>query len=237
MRFAPQNLTADTIGSFPGDIAQTIALGTLVRACSNDYQAVAGVVNGGGGDFRYVKAVATLIPGTLVVVDKDWNISACPTTGNTGRPVFVCISAFDAVNCFGWVMASGICPIKTAVAATVGPVFVSNTAGQVTPTAAAGKAVLSATCLTAASGTFTRVGRTLKGSKRIEVADISGLYVGLVPSGSGIAAGTIESVDPGGTGFNNSAVATASATVTVTFTHTGYGIFHINNPHVQGQIT
>lgn len=236
MRFAPQNLTADPIGSFPGDTGQTVALGTMVRANSNDYSTTAGVLNGGGGDFIYVKAAATLVTGTLVVIDKDWNIAACPTTANTGRPAYVCISNFDATNAYGWVMASGICPIKTSVAATTGPVFV-GTAGLVTPTAAAGKALLGANCLVAASGSFTRTGRTKVGSKRIEVADIGGLYVGLVPSGTGIAAGTIESIDPGGTGFNNSAVATATGTVTVTFTHTGFGIFQINHPFVQGQIT
>lgn len=236
MRFAPQNLTADVIGSFPGDTVQTMALGTRVRANSNDYHATAGVLNGGGGDFLYVKAGATLVPGTLVVVDKDWVATACPVTANTGRPAFVAISHFDTTNAYGWVMSAGICPIKTSVAATVGAVFV-GTAGLVSPTAAAGKALLGATCLVAASATFTRTGRTTKGSKRIEVADIGGLYVGLVPSGTGIAAGTIESIDPGGNGFNNSAVATASGTVTVTFTHTGFGIYHIESPHVQGQIT
>lgn len=236
MRFAPQNLTADPIGPFPGDTAATVALGTRVRCCSNDYLATAGVINGGAGDFIYVKAVATHVTGSLVIVDKDWNIAACPVTANTGRPAYVAMSMFDSTNAYGWIMVSGVCPIKTSVAATVGPVFV-GTAGVVSPTAAAGKALLGSTCLVAASATFTRQGRTRNGSKRIEINDTTGLYPGLVPSGTGIAAGTIESVDPSGQFFNNSAVSTATGTVTVTFTHTGYGIFHIESPFVQGQIT
>jgi len=99
------------------------------------------------------------------------------------------------------------------------------------------RACATAACRCCSSGSFTRSGTTTKGSKRIAVADVSGLYVGLVPSGTGIAAGTIESIEPGGSGFNNSAVATATGTVTVTFTHTGFGIYHIEHPFVQGQIT
>jgi hypothetical protein len=236
MRFAPQNTVADPIGFYPGEAVQSLPLGSRVVGNSYDYNATAGVINGGGAEFLYVKAVATHGPGTLVSVDKDWNILATPATANTGRPAYVTISDFTATNCYGWIMVSGMCPIKTSVAATVGPVFV-GTAGLVTPTAAAGKALLGATCLVAASATFTKSGKTKKGSKFIEVADVGGLYPGLVPSGTGIAAGTIESIDPGGTGFSNSAVATATGTVTVTFTHTGYGIFHIDHPHVQGQIT
>ena len=236
MRFAPSILAADPIGPFPGSTTQDHPLGTRVIGSCIDYSTTAGVPNGGGGEFIYVKAVATIPPGTLVCVDTAWNILVTPVTANTGRSAYVAISDFTATNAYGWIMASGQCPIKTSVAATVGPVFV-GTAGLVSPTPAAGKALLGATCLVAASGTFTKVGTTTKGSKAIKVADIGGLYVGLVPSGTGIAAGTIESIDPGGTQFNNSAVATASGTVTVTFTHTGFGVFHIEHPFVQGQIT
>ena len=236
MRFAPNLLTGAPIGFFPGSDVQEHALGTRLHATSNDYQAVAGVGNGGGGEFIYVKAAGTIVCGQLVHVDKDWNLLVVPVTPNTGRPAYVAISDFTATNAYGWVMASGMCPIKTSVAATVGAVFV-GTAGVVSPTPAAGKALLGATCLIAASGTFTKIGTTTKGSKEIRVADTAGLYVGLVPSGTGIAAGTIESINPGGVAFNNSAVATATGTVTVTFTHTGYGIFHIEHPFVQGQIT
>jgi len=236
MRFSPEILTAGPIGFFPGSDTQKLPLGTRVVANSNDYSSTAGVPNGGGGEFIYVKAGGTFVCGRLVHVDKDWNLLDVPSTANTGRPAYVAISDFTATNAYGWVMAAGMCPIKTSVAATAGAVFV-GTAGLVTPTPAAGKALLNATCLIAASGSFTRSGTTTKGSKRIAVADVSGLYVGLVPSGTGIAAGTIESIEPGGSGFNNSAVATATGTVTVTFTHTGFGIYHIEHPFVQGQIT
>lgn len=236
MRFSPEILTGNPIGFFPASDTQKLPLGTRAVGVSTDYSTTAGVPNGGGAEFLYVKAGGTFVPGRLVHVDKDWTLLDVPTTANTGRPAYVAISDFTSINAYGWVMCAGMCPIKTSVAATTGAVFV-GTAGLVSPTPAAGKALLGATCLIAASGSFTKSGTTRKGSKRIEVADIGGLYVGLVPSGTGIAAGTIESIDPGGNGFNNSAVATATGTVTVTFTHTGFGIYHIEHPFVQGQIT
>lgn len=236
MRFAPNILTGAIIGYFPGSDVQEHPLGTRTQGNSVDYSTTAGVPNGGGAEFIYAKAVGTIPSGSLVHVDKDWNILVTPVTANTGRPCYVAVNDFTATNAYGWLMASGICPIKTSVAATVGPVFV-GTAGVVSPTPAAGKALLGATCLIAASGSFTKIGTTTKGSKTIRVPDVSGLYPGMVPSGTGIAAGTIELIDAGGQQFNNSAVATASGTVTVTFTHTGYGIFQIEHPFVQGQIT
>ena len=236
MRFAPQNLLADPIGFYPGEAVAFMQLGSRVVGNSYDYSNVAGVPNGGGAEFLYVKAAGTIPSGTLVVVDKDWNISAAPVTANTGRPAYVAVSMFTATNCYGYIMVSGMCPVITSVAATTGAVFV-GTAGAVSPTAAAGKALLGSTCLIAASGTFTKTGTVRKGSKVIEVGEVGGLYPGLVPSGTGIAAGTIESIDPSGRAFSNSVVATASGTVTVTFTHTGFAICHIDHAHVQGQIT
>jgi enoyl-CoA hydratase len=60
---------------------------------------------------------------------------------------------------FGWVMRSGLGLVQYAVAATVGAVY-SGGAGQATPTAAAGRQILNATCLTAATGTITKTAQT-----------------------------------------------------------------------------
>lgn len=236
MRFNSLIAVAQPIGFYDASPTATLPLGTRVFAESSDFSATAGVGNGGGGEFLYVKAAGTFIPGRCVHVDKDWVLLDMPTTAATGRPVAVAISSFTSTNMYGWVMVSGMCPIATSTAATAGAVYMGSAAGQVTPAQANGKQLVNAWCLVAASGSFTKVGTTKKGSKEIKVSDVSGLYLGLVPSGTGIAAGTIEKLDAGGQAFNNSAVATASGTVTVTFTHTGYGIFHISHPFVQGQV-
>jgi hypothetical protein len=211
-------------------------------------ETTANVPNWGAAEVMYVvnTSSSTFIPGNLVQVDKNFTVSAAATTANTGAPIYVCLSNFSAGNVTrqgGWVLISGICPITTSVAATTGAVFL-GTSKNVTPTAAAGKQILNATCLTAATGNFTRSITTRNGSSFVAVPRVNGLYPGIAISGTGIpASSVISSIDPGGAGFViGSAVgtpvnATASGTVTGTFTHTGYGVFQIQRPFVQGQIT
>lgn len=235
MRVSPNMALTPMIHFQDASPTQQHPIGLRVQGASYDYSTTAGVPNALGGEYMYVKAAGTFVPGRLVHIDKDGVLLDVPTTAGTGRPAYVCISSFTSTNIYGWVMVAGVCPIGTSVAATTGLVYV-GTAGVVSPTQANGKQLLGASCVIAAAGTFTKSGKTTNGSKKIEVPDVSGLYIGLVPSGTGVAAGTIESIDIGGRSFNNSAVATASGTVTVTFTHTAFGICHIEHPHVQGQI-
>jgi hypothetical protein len=239
MRFSPVDIVAGKLINFyAGDDAQKHQLGARSSVVSSDYSTTANVGNGGGGEVQYVRAAGTFGVGRLVVIDKDWIISDLPVTANTGRPLAVCLSQFTAAAPFGWVMLSGVCPVSFAVAATVGPVF-GGTAGQATPTAAAGRQILGAHCLIAAAGTFTKAGRTRVGQPFIDLTgDVSGIYPGMAVSGTGVPGGaTVLNIDPDGRRFTLSANATASGSPTLTFTHTNFGICQVRYPFIQGQIT
>ena len=237
MRFSPVDVVAGKVLNFfvASDVQQT-ALGTMTSLSSYDYDTTAGVPNGGGAEAVYVRGQSAFAVGRLVCLDKDWNILDLPVTANTGRPVFVVMQAFSATNQYGWVMRTGMFPVAFSVAATVGSVF-GGTAGVATPTAAAGRQIMNSTTLIAAASTFTKSVRTLIGSPWVQVLNgIGGLYPGLTPSGTGIPASTISSIEPDNR-IRLSANATASGVVTMTLTHTGFGIVHFDRPFIQGQIT
>lgn len=242
MRLAPITSLASPLLSFATtDSQKKFNPGFILLAAGTDYDTTANVPNWGFCELMYVAgpALTTFIPGTLVTWDKDFQLVPLPNTGNTGRPCGVVLSNFSGASNqveYGWILTSGIAPVREA-SATAGPVFISG-AGVATPTPAAGKQILGMSCLIAASGSFTRQGTTLNGSKQIRVPGTSGMFVGQAVSGAGIpGSSTIASIDPGGQAITLNNAATASATVTMTFTNTGYGICQFNRPHVQGQIT
>lgn len=221
------------------DDTQKHQLGSRITYSSSDYLAVANVGNAGGGEVIYVRGAATFATGRLVILDKDMNIADLPVTANTGRALYVTVSSFSAAAPFGWIMSVGVAPVSFSVAATVGPVY-GGSAGQATPTAAAGRQILGATTLVAAAGTFTRTVRTVNGQPQLVLlaSDVAGIYPGIAVSGSGIPGGaTVASIDPDGRTIRLSANATAGAAITATFTHTGFGIVQLDRPFMQGQIT
>ena len=240
MRFTPIDIAVGKVlNGFAATPDQQMQLGARTGVVSYDYNTTAGIVNPGGGEAVYVKAAGTFAFGRLVHVDVNWNILDVPVTPNTGRPVYICLQAFSATNVYGWVLRSGVWPALFSVAATVGPVYI-GTAGVLTPTAAAGKQLLNATTLIAASGSFTKSVRTVNGKPTIytTATDAASVYPGIAISGTGIPGSTtVLSVDPDGRTITMSANATAGGTVTATFTHTGFGIVQIEQPFVQGQIT
>jgi len=197
------------------------------------------VPNWGMAELMYVFNTSTAVtPGTLVTVDKDFNITAAASTAGTGRPLFVTLTNFAAGSTTrqaGWVLVSGIAPVTFSVAATTGAVYI-GTAGNATPTAAAGKQILNATTLIAAASAFTRTVTTRNGSAEIRIPRANGLFRGLTVSGTGMS-GTVSSIDPSGTSFTLSANASATGTVTATFTPTGFGIVQLSRAFGQGQIT
>lgn len=251
MRLAPLSLLAPALLDFSGSSDnKELALGTIVEASGTDYDTTANVTNWGLCELIYVanNSVA-ILPGTLCSMDKNFRVVAtavAATVANTGAPIFVAVSNFgvgSTTEQYGWVLRRGICPVRTSVAATVGRVF-AGTAGVVTPTAAVGAQILNAICLTAGASTFTRAGTTRNGSSRLRFASVAGMFVGQAISGTGIpASSVISSIDPNGTDVViGSAVgtpvsATATGTVTVTMTNTGFGIYQLEYPHFQGQIT
>jgi hypothetical protein len=261
MRLAPISLTGSALDFSASDDYTTsgggtsgytgIAPGTIVEAApTTGVDTTANVPNWGVCEVMYVlnTSANTFIPGTLVNIDKDFAISTVPNTGLVGRPCYVVLTNFAAGNTTaqgGWVLTRGVAPVKYSVAATAGPVYISATAGQATPTnPTGGKQIIGATCLIAASGSFTRAVQTQTASSRVKVSNTAGVYTGMAISGTGIpASSVISSVESDGmTVVIGSAIgtpvnATATGAVTGTFTHTGYGICHINLPQVQGSIT
>ena len=231
---------APTTGYGPAGSHSPISPGMIIDAAPTDgIDTGTNVPNWGMSELMYVyNTGSAVVPGTLVTVDKDFNITAAASTANTGRPVFVALTNFAAGSTTrqgGWVMCSGIAPVTFSVAATAGPVYL-GTAGNATPTAAAGKQILNATTLIAAASAFTRTIVTQNGSRIIKIARTNGLFIGQAVSGTGVS-GTVSAIDPGGNQFTLSANATATGTVTGTFTPTGFGIVQFSRPFGQGQIT
>lgn len=190
----------------------------------------------GYGRFIYLKAGAAHNPGRLVMVSDQTFVTAdLPNTAILGLP-FAVARQVMAQNSWGWYQLEGVTPIQTVNSVAQGVAVGIAAAGQA-GTLAAGKQLLGTRVLQASTFTLTKTGTTLNGSKRITVSNVDGLFVGLTPSGTGVGAGTIESIDPSQMAFNNSAVSTATGTVTVTFTYTGFLLVHISCPHGQGAIT
>lgn len=244
------SVSDDLPTTFTGGTSSPIQPGFMASAVSTDggIDTTSNTPNWGAAEILYVvnTSSSTFNPGRLVHIDSNFALLDMPNTANTGRPVYVTLTRFTAGNTTrqgGWVLRAGMCPVSYSVAATAGAVYFAA-AGQATPTLTAGKQILNATCLIAASGSFTRTVTTQNGSPRVRLARVNGLYLGQAISGTGIpASSVISSIDQSGTELViGSAVgtpvnATATGTVTATFTHTGFGICQIDRPFVQGNIT
>lgn len=129
--------------------AGRVTLGTIVRARDS---------TDGIGEFIFLLGVSGTAAGSLVTYNATtWQTALSPTTGASGAPVAVAMSA-NLGSSYGWYQISGIARIlKTAVAITPQvKLYVSGTQGRVYATASAGKLVQgakSANLTTVASGT------------------------------------------------------------------------------------
>jgi hypothetical protein len=239
-----EDLTFNDYTLAPNGTASPFMPGTYLHAAPTDrYISTANVPNWGACELLYVVNVSTaIVPGTMVTVDKNFNVAATAAAASvtSGIPLFVALTNFAAGSTTpqgGWVLRSGIAPVRFSVAATAGAVYL-GTAGLLTPTAAAGVQLLNASTLIAASGSFTRAVSTSSGSTRVRISSAAGLYPGIAISGTGIPGSTtVSSIDQSGRYLTLSAAATATGTVTGTFTHTGYGIVQLDRSFKQGQIT
>lgn len=188
----------------------------------------------GYGRFVYCKAGAADMPGRLVTLTTEAFVTAdVADTANLGYP-FLVARQIMTQDYYGWYQIEGMCPVQTGASVAAGVVAGIGGAG-VAGAVSNGKQLLGVKVLRASTFTLTKTGTTTKGSPIIQVSNVDGLFYGLVPSGTGIAAGTITAIDPSGRAFTDSANATASGTVTVTFTYTGFLLVHINAPRLQGQ--
>jgi hypothetical protein len=229
-------------GTVLNGLSNALQLGAMFTAASGDgLNTTAGVANWGLAEIVWVRNNGAAVPnGSLVHLDKDFNLVLVPNTGLTGRPVFVTLTNFGVGSTIpqgGWVMRSGICPVLYAVAATVGPVYISATPGSATPTNPTGqKQIGNAHCLIPVATTFTRSVTVKNASSQVRLANQAGIFVGQTISTAGntpiIASTEISALDPSGQflTINNNTI--ASGTVTATFTMTGYGIIQIDRPFI-----
>ena len=149
-----------TSGSVPG-----VSLGQSVRMFDPYW---------GSGEFVFVKfdtASTAVAFGSIVTWDTAFLVAKTAAAASvvSGGIVGVLASRFasnaavTAANpLFGWAQVIGTVPATFAVAATAGAVF-AGTAGNATPTAAAGKQILGAQTIVAATGTVTKVCNTTNG--------------------------------------------------------------------------
>ena len=252
MRLAPIDSLGPRLLDFSGsDDVREMQPGTIITAAGTDYDTTANVANWGQAELIYVSSIqaAAILPGTILVQDKNFRVApsaVAATQANTGQPLLVAVTNFgvgSTTEQWGWALRRGVCPVRFSVAATTGRVF-AGTAGQATPTAAAGIQILNAQTLIAGATTFTRTGSTKTGQSLVKFASLAGMYPGQAISGTGIpASSVISAIDPAGTGvYIGSAVgtlvlATGTASVTCTMTNTNYGIVQWDYPFYQGQIT
>lgn len=211
------------------DTTQKFAAGTVIDAVDPYF---------GFGRFMYLQSGAAYDPGVLVsIVDQTFLTAALATTANLGSNFFVTRQVMSAVNVWGWFQFEGIAPVRVDVGVAAGAAIgIGTTAGRAT-TNAAGKQLLGVRVLQPATFTLTKLGTTYNGTKFIDVSNVDGLFKGLAVSGTGVAAGTVVTLDSGGTRIAVSANSTASGTVTVTFTWTGYNMLMLMSPMTQGAIT
>lgn len=240
MRFAP--ITGGAVPQLiqfgdDADATQRWALGTVVQAVSPLFSSTANRPNGLHGTFMYAQAAGTFVPGRLVHTDKDLALLDVPDTAGTGRGFAVAVSSFTSTNKYGWICtAAGGLPMLGVTAFAAGAQYIGG-AGQTSSTQANGKQLLNTRALIGATGSFTETITTQNSSKRVRVANVTGMFVGQAVSGTGVAASsTIASIDPSGAFITLNNACTASGTVTGTFTHTGYVIAQFNRPFVQGQV-
>lgn len=126
---------------------QNVPEGTIVRAQDS---ATSGY---GGGEFIYLKGVASTVVGSLVTYNPyTHSTTLTPNTAGLAQPVAVAMGANIAGE-WGWYQIAGAAVVKKT-AVKVNPnvaLYQSGTAGRVMSTAASGKQLLNARSLNAAT--------------------------------------------------------------------------------------
>jgi hypothetical protein len=141
-------ITNNQLGLQP--IAAAAPTGTTTTALGTDANAYDPTF---GGEFIYLLGVASNIVGALVTYNQlTGAVTLAATTGNQNRPLAVSMNANTSTTTGSWYQVSGAAVIKKiAIKVSPGvPLFV-NGSGRVTATASAGKQVLNAISVNAAT--------------------------------------------------------------------------------------
>ncbi len=203
----------------------------------------------GAGEFIYARANGVITQYALCVITPvfdatlksyRYDVTEVPNTANLGRPLAVAMNVMASGE-YGWFQVSGITPIDCSASVAADTAFGIVAAGQ-GGAIAAGKQVLNARVIVAAAATVVKANCTApSGSRRLQVPDSEGWFVGAYLSGTGIAAATtVAKISPDGREVTLSADTTGAVNGNVTATYNNgtvfYNVAHINRPFAQGQI-
>lgn len=206
----------------------------------------------GPGEFIFARANGVIPQYGLCVLTPVWDsatksfrqdMTAVPNTANLGRPVYVaqCGGAMAAGD-YGWFLMTGISPVNGTASVAADNAFGITAAGQVGANSA-GKQVVGARVIQAATATVVKVGTAKNGSTIINVADTDGLFVGGYLSGTGVgASAVIVAIDPMGKYIIASVACTAdinggNITQTANNGTVFYNTAAFNRAFAQGAIT
>lgn len=205
----------------------------------------------GGGEVVFARANGAIRQYGLCVLTPVWdgtgkvytqNMTEVPNTANLGRAVFVAqATGAMASGDYGWFLRSGITPINGTASVAADTTFGITAAGQVGANGA-GKQILNARVVTAATQTVVKSGIGANGDNIIYVNDTDGWFVGGYLSGTGVGTNTIiTAVDPMGKWVRVSVINSAAIAGTVTQTNNNttiyYNIAALDRPFAQGAIT
>lgn len=221
--------------------ALPISSGYLVRAEDKVW---------GPGLFIFARANGTIPAFGLCVLTPVWdatnltytmNMTACPNTANLGRAVYVNQNGGMSAGQYGWFMIAGITPINGTASVAADTTFGITAAGQVGANTA-GKQILGARVVTAATQTVVKVATGNIADTKINVPNTDGWFPGGYLSGTGVgAAAIISSIDPMGkyviASVANSAAIAGNVTVTYNNATIFYNVAVLDTSFAQGAIT
>ena len=194
-----------------------------------------------------VGTLATWAAGTNAGKTSNHSFVICPVTANLSKPVAVSINAVPLNANFAqyaWFALSGTFPVLATAATAVGaPLYISATAGAAFTTLTAGRQIVGACPVVAATGTVVKTAVVTAGNPTITVSNSDGLFVGQIATGTGIAAlSLITAISADGTKVTLAVNPTASGGgVAVTFTNNDtvsfFPIVQFDRPFAQGNVT
>ena len=205
----------------------------------------------GPGEFIFARANGAIRLYGLCVLTPVWdstnkvftqNMTEAPNTANLGRGVYV-YQGNTALTTgqYGWFMDTGISPVNCSASVAADTTFGIAAAGQGGANSA-GKQILNARVVTAATQTVTATGYGNSGDSRINLSSTQGFIVGGYLSGTGVGSSAIISfVDPLGTYILASVVNSAAIAGTVTVTYNNatiyYNVAQMDRAFAQGATT
>lgn len=222
-----------------------IPIGTIIKA-NDPYWSDMELVR-----LQIPAASAAIYPGTISILSANYGFSAVPNTANQGATLCVSLNNIP-VNAgfvqYAWFVLGGRYVFNSiasvAPAAQIGIAAVGQ-AGANT----AGKEILNANVVIAATNTVVKPTNLRNGFPNITVSNSDGWFVGLALSGTGIPAGTsIGAIDAAGfvvtmvaTGTTTPVTATVTGLQTITATYNDgvrfWNVVAVSRSFAQGAIT